>query len=213
MQPKRIPPKPSSAEVSNWQKIWSGNTAFKPAEDTLEKLFLQYSRNIDIVEIYAKVIILNTLYSTYIENKYLLKVAEHIQSIKNIDMRIKNNDPTVVDDIADTDKIIGRRCCSFATKYCSFHNPNSYPIYDKFVEETLRYFNAQYCFTQKINMQYSLARKNFYDEFFAKNSKNTYADWKAIIDDFVGFPNFNINGKNYKDIDRYLWQLGKDLFL
>ncbi|UTW70364.1 hypothetical protein KHA80_07545 [Anaerobacillus sp. HL2] len=29
---------------------------------------------------------------------------------------------------------------SFATKYCSHHNPLDYPIYDSYVDEVLRHF-------------------------------------------------------------------------
>lgn len=82
---------------------------------------------------------------------------------------------------------------SFASKYCSHHNPLEYPIYDSYVDEVLRYF-----------------RNN--DEFsdFQDGDLKDYAKFKSILNDFRTF--YGLDQYNLKQIDQYVWQLGKDYF-
>ena len=82
---------------------------------------------------------------------------------------------------------------SFATKYCSHHNPLDYPIYDSYVDEMLRYFRN---------------RDNFSD--FQNDELKDYVRFKDILIDFRGF--YDLDTYNLKQIDQYVWQLGKDYF-
>src|SRR5690554_4855834 len=68
-------------------------------------------------------------------------VAKHIYNL-NIDSRLEDNDLTLVNEIAKIDfngKI--KNMYSFATKYCSHHKPDIFPIYDSYVEKVLKYYH------------------------------------------------------------------------
>ena len=82
---------------------------------------------------------------------------------------------------------------SFATKYCSHHYPNKYPIYDSFVDKLLRYFRDA---------------DKFYD--FKNTDLKDYNKFKTIYIEFRKF--YGLEKYSFKDIDRYLWQAGKDYF-
>lgn len=56
-------------------------------------------------------------------------------SIKNIDERIKNGDPEVVNEIARSNGNIN--LFSFATKYCCYHNKNLYENDDYSILDTI----------------------------------------------------------------------------
>ena len=112
----------------------------------------------------------------------------------NIDQRLAKHDPTLVDDIAKVN-IIGKDkyFYSFASKYCSHHQPIEYPIYDSYVEKVLKYFFKK----DKLIK-------------FENNDLKQYETFKKILLEFQKA--YNIEEYNLKDLDRYLWQLGKHYF-
>ena len=74
---------------------------------------------------------------------FLYPVAKHILSL-GIDARLKAGDVTLVNDIKQiTINGTQRNFYSFASKYCSHHNPLDYPIYDSYVDAVLQYFRNQ----------------------------------------------------------------------
>ena len=184
--------KPSASEVEKYLKTWKNLKNYKLQEDALDKLFFELlPSNEEISDILLKVATLNDFYSTNIFSVY--PVAEHILSLK-IDERLKQGDVTLVNEIQNvTINGVTRKFYSFSTKYCSHHNPNEYPIYDSYVEKVLKYF-----------------RKT--DKFF--NFKNAdlkgYQKFKNIIIAFREY--YGLEEFNLKEIDQYLWQLGKEYF-
>lgn len=161
-------------------------------EDALDKLFLEFCpKNENISDILLKSSTLNDFYSTNIFKIYPL--ARHILSLK-IDSRLISGDVNLVKDIqfVKYDKGI-KNFYSFATKYCSHHKPLDYPIYDSFVDLVLRHFRK--C-----------------DEFsiFQDSDLKDYPKFKNILLDFQSF--YGLNDYNLKQIDQYLWLLGKDYF-
>ena len=184
--------KPSAIEVEKYLKSWKNLKNYKLQEDALDKLFFELlPSNEEISDILLKVATLNDFYSTNIFSVY--PVAEHILSLR-IDERLKQGDVTLVNEIQNvTINGVTRKFYSFSTKYCSHHNPNEYPIYDSYVEKVLKYF-----------------RKT--DKFF--NLKNAdlkdYQEFKNIIIAFREY--YGLEEFNLKEIDQYLWQLGKEYF-
>ena len=184
--------KPSAIEVEKYLKSWKNLKNYKLQEDALDKLFFELlPSNEEISDILLKVATLNDFYSTNIFSVY--PVAEHILSLK-IDERLRQGDVTLVNEIQNvTINGVTRKFYSFSTKYCSHHNPNEYPIYDSYVEKVLKYF-----------------RKT--DKFF--NLKNAdlkdYQEFKNIIIAFREY--YGLEEFNLKEIDQYLWQLGKEYF-
>lgn len=185
-------PKPSTKEVDKYLKKWDSLENYVLQENSLNKLFFEvYPENKDISEILIKCSSLNDFYSTNIF--YIFPVAKHILDL-NIDERLKKGDTTLVDDIAKiTINNKQKNFYSFATKYCSHHFPKNFPIYDSYVEKVLMYFKGQDKFT----------------EFRQKDLKD-YTKFKDVLLKFKKF--YDIDKYNLKDIDRYLWQLGKDYF-
>lgn len=185
-------PVPSIDQVEFYLEKWDGLENYHLQEDALHKLFFQLCpKNIDIVDVLIKASTLNDFYSTNIFSIY--PVAKHICDL-DIDERLKAGDVNLVGDIqyvtiGDTLK----NFYSFATKYCSHHNPLEYPIYDSYVDEVLRYF-----------------RNN--DEFsdFQDGDLKEYVKFKRILIDFRTF--YGLEKYDLKQIDQYVWQLGKDYF-
>ena len=186
-------PTPRKEEVIKYLELWDSKENYVLQERSLDKLFFYtYPNNTAIEEILIKASSLNDFYSTNIYS--IFPVAKHILNL-NIDERLKNGDETLVDDIA---KVIingkEKHFYSFATKYCSHHFPIIYPIYDSYVEKVLLYFN----------------KKDSFSSFKKEDLKN-YKKFKEILINFKKF--YKIEEYNLKDIDRYLWQLGKTYFL
>lgn len=82
---------------------------------------------------------------------------------------------------------------SFATKYCSHHNPLDYPIFDSYVAQILKYFRNKDAFSE-----------------FKDDDLKDYVKFKCILIDFRSF--YNLKKYNLKEIDKYLWQVGKEYF-
>jgi len=185
--------KPSDAVINGYLKKWDSLENYVLQESSLKKLFSQtYPLNVEMDDVLIKVCSLNDFYSTNIFSPFI--VAKHIVSLK-IDDRLKNNDLGLVNDIAKIKVNENKEInfYSFATKYCSHHKPKVYPIYDSFVEKLLMHFKKE-------------------DEFykFKKSDLRNYSDYRNILVEFQKF--YGLEKYNLKEIDKYLWQAGKEYF-
>ena len=136
---KFLPPKPSALEVNKYLNRWENLEGYTLQEKALKKLFLKLlPGNSEISDILLKASCLNDFYSTNIFLIY--PVAKKIFDLQ-IDKRLKDGDPSLVNDIADIE-IAGKKkyFYSFASKFCSHHNALKFPIYDYFVETMLWHF-------------------------------------------------------------------------
>lgn len=115
-------------------------------EQSLEELVRQYPRNTDPRHILLKVVAVNALEHTHIFA--IDAVARHIHAdIEAIDQAMASGSPEVVSRIAKL-AIQGKKynLYSFATKYCSLHNPAVYPVYDLRVDHYLCNLQMQHPF-------------------------------------------------------------------
>lgn len=185
-------PVPSVEQVELYLKKWDGLENYYLQEDALNKLFLDMCpQNTDISDILVKAATLNDFYSTSIFSIY--PVAKHILSL-NIDSRLNCGDVTLVEDIQKVEiKGVKRNFYSFATKYCSRHRPSDYPMYDSYVEKVLLYFR----------------NRDKFSKFIVKDLKD-YVQFKRVLTDFIEF--YNLKKYNFKLIDKYIWQIGKEYF-
>jgi len=185
-------PSPSNEQVDYYLEKWIELENYRLQEDALNKLFFELCpQNEDITDILLKASTLNNFYSTNIFSIY--PVAKHIHGL-DIDSRLESGDVNLVADIQQI--MIGEKkknFYSFATKYCSHHNPLDFPIYDSYVDEVLRYFRN---------------RDGFSD--FKDGDLKNYVDFKGILIEFQSF--YDLGQYNLKQIDQYVWQLGKDYF-
>ncbi len=183
---------PSIDEVNKYLNKWNSLENYVLQESSLDKLFhYTYPNNIDMDDVLIKVCSLNDFYSTNIFSPFSL--AKHIVEL-NIDDRLKNGDLSLVQDIAKIN-IKGRDLFfySFATKYCSHHFDTKYPIYDYYVEKVLKYFRDKDNFSK-----------------FKNNDLKEYGLFYSILTEFQCF--YNLDKFNLKEIDKYLWQTGKEFF-
>lgn len=161
----------------------------------IRKLINVFPLNTNLEEILLKSIAINTLYSTNI-----FKISEMAKRILklNIDERINNGDPNIVNLIASGHGIISNKTnkelnfYSFATKYCNWHNHEEYSIYDSYVEKILLEYKKLYSFTE-----------------FKANDLKDFSKFKSVLLDFKTY--FNLTG-TMKEIDKFLWLYGKEKF-
>ncbi|MBP3919714.1 MAG: hypothetical protein J6I50_11170 [Clostridia bacterium] len=185
---KVVIPQPCPAEVEKYLQLWKKKKDYASQEAALDKLFFHLApQNRDVADILLKVSTLNDFYSTNIFSVF--PVAEHILAL-NIDERLAQGDPGLVDDIKTVNE---RSHYSFATKYCSHHKPLEYPIFDSYVQQILKHFRNQDGFCE-----------------FKDSELKEYSRFKQIILTFRKY--YGLTQFNLKEIDQYLWQLGKTYY-
>ena len=189
---------PSAAKVNEYIQKWDQLEDYVSQERALDKLFLELCKNNTCIEdILIKCSALNDFYSTNIFKVH--NVAQHYMQ-KDIDQRLNEGDITLVEDLAHI--VINGKAFnfySFASKYCSHHRPDIYPIYDSYVHKLLKYFRDR--------------DKNKGRECFCKFKEadlKNYQSYLTIIRAFQQF--YGLNTFTIKEIDKYLWQLGKEAF-
>ncbi len=183
---------PSVKDAEWFIDYWNELPSYSNQEKALDKLFMDIcKRNDNIEDILIKCSSLNDFYSTNIFDIHT--VAQHILSL-HIDERLEKGDRSLVNDIAHVE-VNGKDhfFYSFATKYCSHHQPKQYAIYDSYVEKVLLSMNS---------------RKHFAN--FTREDLKDYETYISVIRAFQ--QNFGLMQYNIKQLDQYLWQLGKWYF-
>ncbi len=187
---------PSDVLIDQYLNKFNNDERYSLADNAIIKLFEKFPNNTYLEDILLKISVINDLYSTNIFATF--NMAKHIQSLR-IDNDLKANDPSVVNRIATghgvknskTDE--DRNFYSFATKYCSWHNRNNYPIFDNFVEKVLKAYRDNDNFSN-----------------FSNADLRSYEKLKKIFSDFKTF--YNLNKHDLKQIDKFLWIYGKETF-
>ena len=161
------------------------------ADQAITELVTKFPGNSVLEHVLLKVTTINDLYGTQIYSTF--QMAHHIQALK-IDSHLAKGSTGIVDRIAAaifSDK--PRQVFSFASKYCSWHRPNDYPLYDYFVAKLLLAY----------------AKKDHFADF-RENELRNYGRYKRIISAFRhhnGLQRFS-----FKELDKFLWLYGKDLY-
>ena len=184
--------RPNLVEVKRYLDKWQTLENYRLQEDALNKLFVELCpKNDNISDILLKVAALNDFYSTNIYSVF--SVAQRIIEL-DIDKRLDEEDVNLVNEIKKV-MISGKEkhFYSFASKYCSHHRPESYPIYDSYVDQVLRYFRN---------------RDKFYK--FKNGDLKEYSAFKRVLAEFQKF--YDLQQFSLKEIDRYLWLFGKEYF-
>ena len=183
---------PSVKDAEWFINYWNELPSYSDQEKALDKLFMNIcKRNDNIEDVLIKCSSLNDFYSTNIFDIHT--VAQHILSL-HIDDRLEKGDLSLVDDIAHIEAN-GKDhfFYSFATKYCSHHQPEHYAIYDSYVEKVLVSMNS----------------RKHYANFKCEDLKN-YETYMTVIEAFQ--QEFGLVEYDIKQLDKYLWQLGKWYF-
>lgn len=177
-------PEPTLEYVRRRAAEFDENPQYYGAERTVELVFRQWPLNVVYEHILTKVVVLNRLYSTNIFNVYA--VAAHIQEL-DIDARLKRGDDALVGDLAAVrfgEK--QRTLLSFATKYCSWHAPEHFQIFDSFVEWLLWEYRRQFSFAS-----------------FRRYELRDYVRFTRVLDEFRS--RFKLDSLSRKSLDKFLW--------
>ena len=183
---------PSENIIKNYLNKWETMEKYVLQENSINLLFSKLCpENKNIEDILLKASALNDFYSTNIFD--IFTVSKHILDC-NIDHDLENKDENLVNKIALVEiKGKTKNFYSFASKYCSHHRPEIYPIYDSYVEKMLIYFRE----------------KDEFDSFATKELKK-YNRFLEIIRKFQY--HYNLENFTLREIDIYLWLAGKDYF-
>jgi hypothetical protein len=183
-KPKKIP-QPSVAEVEKYLKIWKTSQEYERYRRQ-ENAVMQVFNAYPLNTKIEDVLIKVSVVNTFYSTNIrgVFAVAEHIVKL-NIDKALAKADVNVVEKVM---QVNGINFYSFASKYCCCHRPQDYPIYDSIVSKLLR---------------------NFFD--VSDRQLKDYGTLKATIGEFRKA--YRLEKYSFRDIDRYLWILGKSMDL
>ena len=164
------------------------------SEKALAELFAAYPGNDNASHVLLKVVALNSLYSTRI--LAVLKLANHIaEQGAQIDAALAAGSAEAVEVIAGAGQI-DLTFYSFATKYCNWHNPGAYPIYDSRVDKYLWGLKKQGLFSSE-----KLAERG------------DMWSYPAFCEVMTAFRNdFGLGAFSFKEIDKFLWSQGEAIW-
>lgn len=183
--------RPSVKAVEDACKCFDSDN--RAAEDAVGKLFALFASNTDMSNVLLKVAAVNQFYSTQIFA--VVDVAKHICSIgEEIDSALSRGVPEIVDRIAKvTIKEKVRNNFSFASKYCSWHQPEHYPIWDSRVDRYLRRLQGEAPFCSS----------------FGKPDNWDYPAFRGVMECLRG--TFGLQGVSFKKIDKFLYTYGESV--
>lgn len=131
------------------EALVQGTDNYGPETDLITRCLKRFPLNTDPHVVAMKVGLIDITNSTHLSQHKskisMVELAEIIAAIPDVDDRIKNGDPEVVNIIARSNGKIN--LFSFASKYCCYHNSNLYgrddfSILDTILKEYLpRYFD------------------------------------------------------------------------
>lgn len=159
-------------------------------EQALTELFHQFPKNANLSHVLLKVVALDHLYTTRILAS--IDVAMNIQA-RDIDAALAAGSPEIIDEIAKV-KIKGkiRNNYSFATKYCSWHNPTAYPIWDSRVDAYLWRLQKHAQFATDFNKNEDLW---------------SYGKFRGIVNQLRD--RYGLGSFSFKQIDKFLYTEGE----
>jgi hypothetical protein len=160
-------------------------------EEALGQLRTQFPVNTDVRHAFLKVLVLNKLYGTMIRDIDIEIVATHIVGLAKdrlLDQLLDQGSLEAVFLIADCPNV--KEYLSFASKFCSWHNPTAYPIYDRNVRECL----------------YSYQKQDSFAEFQNKDDLYYY---RKLFDAVLAFRNhYGLTSLNFKQLDKFMYRSG-----
>ncbi len=182
---------PTEYVVKNFADAFDIN--FYKDENELKRCFLKSVNDEGVID--SRVRTLNAQYHVHLWEKHIREIIDFLKGEgSSFEEMIHKDDPTVVKKLAERNSI---NCFVFATKYCSFVEQNKYPIYDSLVARVLMYFHKQRPLIDG-NLNFEEIRKNA-----------DYETFKNIVDEFRR--QYCLERCSYKDIDKFLWLVGKNL--
>jgi len=155
-------------------------------EDAIRQLREHFPRNVEVSQVLLKVLVLNKLYSAFVRDIDIEPMARHIAGL-NLDPLLADGSPNAVGLITKCG--LPRRYFAFATKFCTWHNPNAYAIYDSAVDKCLwRY------------------KKKDHFATFKRQDLRSYPNFLAMVTTFRNV--YGLTSFTLRQIDKFLVQWG-----
>lgn len=185
--------KPSNELVRKYKLKFETDKKYSN-EDKIQKIITEKIFDRDKYEtILITVILINKLYSTNIYKTDLM--ADHIyKNRERIHSLIKSGDSKAIEAVAKGHGIKDLNFYSFASKYCNYFNAEEFPIYDSYIENML--------------CVYKLKDSSF--EKFKREELKNYEKFRNIIRKFRS--HYQLDDYHLREIDKFLWLYGKELF-
>ena len=167
------------------------------AEQHLSNIFSSQPLNTLIDEIIpSRVTTLNAHYHTRLHGNTTKAIIEYLkQHGPELEQKLRDSnfpDYSIAGAIASCE---GHNNFSFATKYCSFVNPDVYPIFDNQVCRVLNFFQR---------------RDGFYKNRWLRledvRQECDYQEFVKIIDAYKA--HYKLGSCTYREIDKFLWLVG-----
>lgn len=155
-------------------------------EEALRQLREVFPYNTDPAQVLIKIIALNTLYSARLRDKDQEDLARHIVRL-NLDLVMKEGAQDAVRQIWDSP--CSRQYYSFATKFCSWHNPDTHPIFDRNVVEALWAYRMR-------------------DDFATFTKSDLYDHEKLIATENAFRAKYGLERLSFRALDKFLWRVG-----
>lgn len=177
--------------------------SYRIQEVLLQRLVKEYPNHSNKAAVDTKVKLLNLFYSTGIQATN--KMSENILSISDIDERLSAGDKSLIPEIATlTFDGKERYNYSFATKYCAYHQPAKFPIYDSIVAMTfISFFEKGLLPKYKCCNRKSTAKETYTKGEFTAKLKE-YDFFVNVYDYFMDLYDLK-DSFTYREIDSYIW--------
>ncbi len=182
-------PKPTIALIQKECKSIESDPFTKLTDDALGQLLAKFPLNTQAAQVLLKVVTLDQRYSTRIRYKDMDRLAFHIAH-SGVDKHIGKRSLEAVELIWKCEGILDYY--SFATKFCSWHNPTAFPIYDRNVDECLWAYKMQDGFAS-----------------FRRKDLGEYKELVRVVNDFRD--HYGLTRFNYRQLDRFMWSVGSSI--
>lgn len=174
--------------LSNWStRNVRSSTARTNSRKTRSGSFERFPQNSETAQVLLKVLVLNKLYNARVRDIDVEPLARHIASLR-LDPALQKGAPNAVTLITNCEKL--KKYFSFATKFCSWHNPVAYPMYDGNVDECLWSYQRQ--------------------DRFAKFHRQDLGSYEKLVTVITGYRLFyGLESFSFRQLDKFLWRMGE----
>ncbi len=192
---KLMIPLPDERLIKEEIDKWENELLYSVPEEVLCKMFKDYP-NDRIENVLRKCYFLNSVYGTRVSTDDLKAISRYIyENHRILKTKFDDGDPSAVGIL--TCEVGEKNNYSFATKFCSFSKPDTYPIYDSLVFSVLKNY-------KKHQSDKKLSRLFRNVNYTKADDLKEYEVFKNVIDLLKEKSN-----SSYKDLDHFLWFYGK----
>jgi hypothetical protein len=157
------------------------------SEAALRKLREAFPRNVEPAQVLLKVLVLNELYNVRVLGIDVEPLALHIVSLR-VDPMLISGSPAAVGLIKNCPGL--NQYYSFATKFCCWHNPAAYPMYDGNMDECLWSYQKHDGFS-----------------VFERQDLYAYEKLVSIVSSFRTY--YGLESFSFRELDKFLWRMGE----